>query len=450
MAKVSDAFGSVPLLSALLERRSRRFAAGARLNGGPLAFESRRAPAPLSLDEEATLAFAANGVTGHALSELPFETGDRPDAGGGHIMVHFVGRTVASGDAMHLTTVFVVNDDGAWMLRRPQDFPRDQVAGLVDLAKAGRFKELYERTRVRLADRRVDVPRDLPHLAPFNKWSANLPGTTYFVPIAELTVLYINVLLSFFDHEWRFFFVDDHNGYAPAGIAAFGRSRGGHLEDDPRHGRVATVTLMESWIREFGAVEMGGIVQNLGLATAALGIGGFPHFAAYPGAWPAALGFRMLDVPVSLTIGAGAPADPGALSVPTAIGLERDGQALIKPFCPPYYRDMEAAVRAFIDYKYAEGRGTFRDGGAATAWRDGRSVQGRIPAYSDRAVAATIAYCTYVYERYGRFPAASGPFTNLVAFQAHHLDPEFYERYYRPGVLSAAHRRHDATWHGER
>jgi hypothetical protein len=444
---MSDDVTTFPLFTALLERRSRRFAAGFRLNGGPLAFESRRAPAPLSVAEEAALAFAATGVTGHALSELPFGTGDRPDAGGGHIMVHFVGRTVASGDAMHLAAVFVVNDDGAFMLRRPQDFPRDEVGGLVDLAKANRFTELYERTRVRLAEGRVDVPRDLPHLAPFNKWSANLPGTTYFVPIAELTVLYINVLLSFFDEEWRFFFVDDHAGYQPAGIASFGRSRGGHLEDDPRAGRVATVTLMESWIREFGAVEMGGIVQNLGLAAAAMGLGGFPHFAAYPGAWPAALGFRVLDVPFSVTIGAGAPSEPDPLMVPTPIGLERDGQPLIKPFCPPYYRDMEAAVLAFIDYKYGQGRGTFRDGGAATAWRDGRAVQSGIPAYSEKAIAATIAYCTYVHERYGRFPAATGPFTNLVAFQAHHPDPDFYARFYRPGVLGSAHPTHDQAWH---
>lgn len=447
MPDVPHETASFPLIRALLERRSRRFAPGLRLNGGPLAFESRRAPAPLSVAEEATLAFAATGVTGHALSELPFETGDRPDAGGGHIMVHFVGRTVASGDAMHLTTVFVVNDDGAWMLRRPQDHPRDQVGALVDLARAGRFVDLYERTRVRLADRRVDIPRDLPHLAPFNKWSANLPGTTYFVPIAELTVLYINVLLSFFDEEWRFFFVDDHAGYQPAGIATFGRSAGGHLEDDPRRGRVGTITLMESWIREFGAIEIGAILQNLGLTTAAMGLGGFPHFAGYPGAWPAALGFRMLDVPFSRTIGAGAPSEPDPLMVPTAIGLERDGQPLIKPFCPPYYRDMEAAVLAFIDYKYGEGRGTLRDGGEATAWKDGRAVQSGIPRYSDKAIAATIAYCTYVYERYGRFPAASGPFYNLTAYQAHHLDPDFYASFYRPGVLGSAHSAHDARWH---
>ena len=436
MGDIPNGLASFPLLTALLERRSRRFGAGFRLNGGPLAFESQRAPAPLSTAEEAALAFAANGVNGYALSELPFDTGDRPNAGGGHIMVHFVGRTVPSGDAMHLTTLFVVNDEGAWMLRRPQDFPRDQVPGLVELARAGRLQELYERSRVRIADRRVDVPRALPYLAPFNTWSANVTGSTYFVPIAELTVLYINVLLSFFDEEWSFFFVDDHNGYQPAGIATFGRSRGGHLHDDPRDGRVGTVTMMESWIREFGTVEIGGMVQSLGLMAGAIGVGGFPHFVGYPGAWPTALGFRMLDIPFSRTIGAPASGGP-ELSVPTAIGLEQGGETL----------NMETAVRAFIDYKYAQGRGTFRDGGAATAWKDGRSVQAGIPAYSDHAIAATIAYCTYIYERYGRFPASSGPFTNLVAFQAHHVDPDFYARHYRADALTATLRAHGADWH---
>ena len=268
-----------PLLSALLDRRSRRFGAGLRLNGGPLAFASARPPQPLSVEEEAALAFAANGVNGFALSELPFGAGDVPDAGGGHIMVHFVGRTIASGDAMHLCAVFVVNDGGAWMLRRPQDYPRG--TSPTSSGSRGRtgWSSCTSGCGCRSSRERVDVPRRLPFIAPFNKWSANVPGTTYFVPVAELSVLYINVLLSFFDEEWAFFFLDDHNGYQPAGIAQFGRSRGGHLYDDPADGRVGTVTLMESWIREFGATEMGAVAQSLGLMAAALGLGGFPHFA---------------------------------------------------------------------------------------------------------------------------------------------------------------------------
>ncbi len=44
MGDIPNGLASFPLLTALLERRSRRFGAGFRLNGGPLAFESQRAP----------------------------------------------------------------------------------------------------------------------------------------------------------------------------------------------------------------------------------------------------------------------------------------------------------------------------------------------------------------------------------------------------------------------
>ena len=96
--------------------------------------------------------------------------------------------------------------------------------------------------------------------------------------------------------------------------------------------------------------------------------------------------------------------------------------------------DLEA-VLSFVDYKYAPGHGTFRDGGAATAWRDGKTVQSGIPRYSDEAIAATIAYCKYIHERYGRFPINGGPFRTLLAYQAHRLDPDFYGKFYKEGAL---------------
>lgn len=132
------------------------------------------------------------------------------------------------------------------------------------------------------------------------------------------------------------------------------------------------------------------------------------------------------------------------LPVSTAVGLEQDGKTLIKPFCPPYYRDMEEAVLAFVDYKRTWGSGTHRDGGDATNWREGARVQAGIPNYSDAAIAATISYCEYVYNRYGRFPANSGPFRTVLAYQAHHLDPDFYDRFYHPEALTETQRRHPA------
>ncbi len=437
-----------PLLDALIGRRSRRFGRGFHLDGGPLAYQSQERPHPLTLDEEAALAFAACGISGYTLAELPFESGPRPESGGGNILVQFAGRTVASADAIHTVILFVINNDGVWMIKRPQDLPQAELGGLIQAARERRLVDAYERSRVRIADRRVDVPREIPFVPAFNKWSANLPGTTYFVPVNELTAVYINVLLSALNEEFAYFIVDERNNFQPAGLAKFGKSKGGHLHDDPASGRAGPIGGIETWMYEFAALEQGGVLQNLGLMTQALGLGGFPHFAAHPFAWCQALGFRMERPPFSRVFGVG-PVVRTLLRilkkdvpVPTAVGLERGSDVLIKPFCPPYYRNMEEAVLAFVNFKYAEGTGTLRDGGAASGWRDGSTVQRGIPKYSDRNIAAVIAYCDYVYGRYGRFPTGSGPFRTILAYQAHNLDVTFYERFYKPEALTETQRDH--------
>ena len=111
---------------------------------GPLSYTSVRPSQPLSLEEEAALAFAGCGITGPVLAELPYDSGDEHEAGGGNIMINLVGRTVASGDAVHAVTLFVINDEGAWMLKRPQDYPRTEIA---ELARAGRATSSCGSTR---------------------------------------------------------------------------------------------------------------------------------------------------------------------------------------------------------------------------------------------------------------------------------------------------------------
>ena len=104
-------------LDILLNRRSRRFGLGMKLPAGPLAYTSRHQPRPLAEDEEAALAFSAAGITGHALADLCYARGQ-----GGNIMNGFVGRTAGSGDGIQSVALFVINDAGAWLLKRPRDF----------------------------------------------------------------------------------------------------------------------------------------------------------------------------------------------------------------------------------------------------------------------------------------------------------------------------------------
>ena len=135
------------------------------------------------------------------------------------------------------------------------------------------------------------------------------------------------------------------------------------------------------------------------------------------------------------------------VTIPQAVGLDHDGRTIIKPFAPPYYPTMEAAVRAFVDYKFAPGSGFFRDATKPSAWRDPAAIQATIPPYSEANIEAVIAYCEYVMKHYGQFPANFGPIRTLMAFQAHHIDTAFYDRFYRPGAYTHAHAEHFARWH---
>src|SRR6266403_2619029 len=121
-----------PLLNALRERRSRRFGLGMKIPSGPLAYESRHKPLPLSEDEEAALVFAACGITGHALADLCYAKGE-----GGNIMAGLVGRTIASGDGLQTVALVVTNDEGAWLIRRPRELPPRSIAELIELGRRG-------------------------------------------------------------------------------------------------------------------------------------------------------------------------------------------------------------------------------------------------------------------------------------------------------------------------
>src|SRR3954447_1215381 len=135
---------------------------------------------------------------------------------------------------------------------------------------------------------------------------------------------------------------------------------------------------------------------------------------------------------------------------PHTLGLTAGGVDLIKPFCPPYYRSMEEAVLAYLDLKRANVFKAKLDAQYPGSWTEPERVQATIPPPSDDCVGATIAYCTYLYETYGRFPAYFGPLRTTLAHQAHHLDLAFYDRFYHPGSYTPEHADHLKTWHEDR
>lgn len=427
----------------LCGRRSRRFAPGMKIESGPFTYASRYAPTPLTEEEEAALAFAACGVTGYALADLAYGKGH-----GGQMLAGLLGRTVASPDAINTVSVIVTNDQATYLLKRPQDFAPTEFTELVSLAHRGELTDLYRRSRIKIRDGRAAPPVQPGYNFNINKWSLYAPGGSYFLPINEMTAFYINAVLEAFDETMGLFLVDERNNFQPAGIGRFGRSKGGHLEDDLTAGRAGTIQAIEMSLVEAAAVEQGMVLQNLALMAQALGLGGFPNFARHEWGWFEALGFRMGAMPASRYLGA--PAWAGLImrllgketTLPLVQGLEQEGQVLLKPFCPPYYPTMTAAVKAFVAYKFGP-QGIFRGDATNSAWRDPQGATQQIPAPSEAAIAATVAYCEYVYNRYNRFPAYSAPFRTVLGYQATQVDVEFYERFYRPEALSDAQR---ARW----
>jgi hypothetical protein len=108
---------------------------------------------------------------------------------------------------------------------------------------------------------------------------------------------------------------------------------------------------------------------------------------------------------------------------------------------------MREAVLAVVERKFGSA-GVFRGGIAQSAYKEPARVANAAHALSDATVEATIAYCEYIYQTYGRFPAYPAAFRTSVGFQASHLDLDFYERFYRPEALGDPQREHMQRWHG--
>lgn len=430
---ISEQLNRYSLLDALRDRRSRRFGRGLTISGGAFAYKSQQAPQPLTLEEEAVLAFAACGLTGYALGDLDYSPGE-----GGSMQVDLFGRTAASPDSISAVSVIVINDEATYMIRRPQDIPAEDIPDLLHQTREGDFIGLYQAMRVKLADHRVTLPRQPGYSLNLNRWSSHAEGSTYFLPINDITAIYINTLLEYFTPEMGVFVRDERNAFRPAGIASHARSQGGHLWDDPRDNRVITVEELEASLVESVAVEQGMILQNLGLMTEALGLGGFVSYARNESGWFEALGFRMHEAWSSRHTGAGRWQRlwwrflRRDFRRTYAVGLEPDNaeQPLLSIYAPPYQPDMDAAVRALIASKYGP-QGSFRAGAKVSAWKDSQEVARRIKPPGDRAIQATIDYCTYILERYGRFPAHYTPLRTVSGYQVAHLDDEFYETFFK-------------------
>lgn len=107
-----------PLLSALIERRTRRIPRGFSVNAGPLSHESHNEPAPLTKLEEAILVSSIAGITGTTQHDGPLVKPDgTPELG--TPFLNIMARMGSSADNAQATYFFMINDDGIFLIRHP-------------------------------------------------------------------------------------------------------------------------------------------------------------------------------------------------------------------------------------------------------------------------------------------------------------------------------------------
>ncbi|MBI3329925.1 MAG: hypothetical protein HYZ81_24860 [Nitrospinae bacterium] len=171
------------LLDALFGRRARRFGLGMEIPSGPLAFKSRHTPLPLSEFERALLLAAATGVTGWNFG-IPFTPAESP--GACSYAVRFTGRTFPSGAAIHTGELCFTDDTGIYLVRS-RDLQPQRVREVEGVSDAERVLAVCRRATVQLSDKRLEIPRQPPHMSEHNLWNGNAPGSVLFLPIVDMS-----------------------------------------------------------------------------------------------------------------------------------------------------------------------------------------------------------------------------------------------------------------------
>ena len=178
----------------------------------------------------------------------------------------------------------------------------------------------------------------------------NTEGATVFIPVSDVTRQCISAMLLYFDRPHGYYLVDKQLGNDP--LRPFVRS--GLLGSE----HPVDLADFERWqMVDMNGVEEGLVVQNLMIATQALGMGGHPfsggkgrvtlggeqHWHEIGGEGTSgSLGFTFHRVPDDAPVGAGE-------EIP--VGLARDLRGCV-PAVPP---DMDAAVDFVIDRAGARG-----------------------------------------------------------------------------------------------
>jgi hypothetical protein len=414
--------GAFPLLEALYGRRSRRFALGDEIPDGPLAYKSEHEPLPLTELERMLVLSAMGGTTGWHYSIT------RHERYAPHISNYAAaaaGRTFPSAAGFHTAELFFTDDSGLYL------FPTRDAGALVDPASEQVTAELMiERHRERLrklSEGRLHLPAEEPYMEGHNTWCVNVPGSLLVIPVADIAQHLIAILCFFVQNGYAIY--DDVNDRKIAGLEEF---RGLVDTDEP-----FPLTFTEQYALTEATAELATACYAGVLMLQAMGLGGWM--------------FDGIDR-FSMLGASGDPEVPGLgfrydederWSTPNPTGRE----GVFEAYCPPHYPDMAAAVEAFAERKFGPG-GPFNPD-TPGAWSDSPGVRGSAEVHDEEFKACVALQAQYVLDTFGKFPGTVPSVFILNYVQAHHLDLDFYDRFFKPGAYLRTHAEHMKRWHGQ-
>ncbi|MEP6992236.1 MAG: hypothetical protein ABJA80_14990 [bacterium] len=458
-----------PLMSALIERRTRRIPRGQSVNAGPLTHQSTNQPAPLSRLEEAILITCITGITGVTTHDGPLTKANGTDELGTPFL-NIMARSGSSADNAQATHFFMINDDGIFLLKHPTgtkalEMMKSLPPRWADWKEAD-WIAAAEQCKVRVSDKRLSFPREWPYYLGWNAQASNAPGTTMFYPLVDCTWQYINAILILAAEPdgKRPVFIDDWRTFKPkGGIEWMAKIAGavGLAEKIPYQPIGGLKWIRNGFVNKDSPAPMGWIhtmrtdyeaffyFQNLMLMAQAMGLGGWIHGAVFnPYIYQRdeakgllGLGMRFQE-PKTLS-----PMAPVPASQPNPIGID----GVLETLVPPYVGSMDDAVDRVIEMKYgANGTAYGNEDVWSRPYRnkdDARAYVAKGTKFGPKQVEYTKDICNYIYDTYGRFPAhVDALYAPGMWLQVAHLEMEYYDRFFDPAQFTRQ-AAHDAVWH---
>jgi hypothetical protein len=409
------------LIEALLGRRSRRFFMGAEIPDGVFAFKSKQEPMPLSDFEKLLVVAACGGNTAwhHMIYRGQIYAPNLSNYAGAA-----GGRVFPSAAGFHTSQTFFTDDDGLYLLemRDTPAFADRADNGYLNLDE---FVSNVKKHVRKLQDGRLKIPSEVPFAEAHNTWVFNKPSTLLVIPVGDLSQHVLFNILYMLQNGLVLY--DDINKQAIPGIEQF--------KDIVDVNNTWPITFVEQWSLSELTVELGASCYAGTLMLQAMGLGGWMFNGVDP--------FAMLGA-------SGDPEVPGLgfrydeddrWPYPNPTGLDE----AMEGYCPPHYQDMRAAVEAVCERKFGPG-GPFHPD-TPGPWKDSPKVRSAAQVHDERFRECVALQAQYLYDKFGKFPGTVPSMFLIMYLQAHHIDLDFYDEFYKPGAYLKTHAQHMKLWH---